>query len=52
MKKGDWIRSVRIVGDPTWLNERYADQIAGWDVALDQAGHFRAGTTPSDVSSN
>ena len=44
MQKGDWIRSVKIVGDPTWLLERYPDQIEEWDRSLDRAGHLRAGT--------
>lgn len=52
MEKGTWIRSVRINGDPTWLNEQYAAQIAEWNQALDNAGHFRAGERPSNVNSN
>lgn len=44
---GDWIRSVRIKGDPTWLMELYADEIESWNQALDTAGYPRAGTAGS-----
>jgi peptidyl-prolyl cis-trans isomerase B (cyclophilin B) len=56
MKKGDWIRSVKIVGDSTWLKESYAAEIEQWNSSLDQAGHQRAGSQPSKpaipISSN
>lgn len=40
---GDWVRSARVKGDPTWLYEAYSDQLAEWNAALDAAGHTRAG---------
>ena len=50
MAKGDWIRSIRIVGDTGCLEETYAPQIDNWNKSLDAAGHPRAGadrTRPS-----
>lgn len=40
---GDWVRSARVKGDPTWLYETYPTQLAQWNAALDAAGHWRAG---------
>ncbi len=40
---GDWVRSARVKGDPTWLYEAYPDQLATWNAALNAAGHKRAG---------
>ena len=42
-KKGDWILSARVVGDPTWLYELHADELAKWNAELDATGHTRAG---------
>ena len=40
---GDWVRSARVKGDPTWLYEAYPIQLAQWNASLDAAGHWRAG---------
>lgn len=37
---GDWIRSVRIIGETGPLMTRYAESIAKWNNALRLAGHF------------
>jgi cyclophilin family peptidyl-prolyl cis-trans isomerase len=44
MAKGDWIKSVKIVGDTSWLKENYADEIESWNSALDAAGLRKAGS--------
>ena len=44
MAKGDWIKSVKIVGDTSWLKENYADEIESWNNALDAAGLLKAGS--------
>ena len=41
---GDWIVSARVKGDAGWLYERYAEEMNGWNAALDAAGHTRAGS--------
>ena len=35
-QKGDWIKSIRIVGDPTAVLAPYADKIRTWDAALEK----------------
>ena len=42
---GDWIKSVRIVGDPEPLMARYQDNLAKWNQALLLAGHY----SPDDL---
>ncbi|MEE2681039.1 MAG: peptidylprolyl isomerase [Planctomycetota bacterium] len=37
---GDWIRSVRIIGDADPLMARYRDSIEKWNSALRLSGHF------------
>ena len=37
---GDWIRSVRIIGETDALMARYADSVAKWNNALRLAGQF------------
>ena len=40
---GDWIRSIRIIGDPEPLMQKHADLIRKWNVALRLAGQYAPG---------
>lgn len=59
-RPGDWIRSVRIVGDPGPLMQEHAELIQKWNVALRLAGQYAPGemeeinkdVTPPFVNSN
>ena len=52
---GDWIKSARVKGDPTWLFERYAEDIAKWNSELERnglVGQKASGDLKMPVSSN
>ena len=59
-QQGDWIKSVRIVGDWKPLMDQHAAMIEQWNVALRLAGEFApgeldatlGGSTPPNINSN
>ena len=42
-KPGDWIRSIRIIGDPEPLLQEHAELIQNWNKALRLAGYYAPG---------